>query len=155
MKMKKWLLGIVAMIGLSSPAFADSFGVRLGFPGLGAQYTSGESFRLAAYVNPYAFSIGFGAQGDLILGKIAALGGISDLNAYYGAGVHAGFFGASSLVSVINIGVQGTAWVEYQITPTLSAFWDVTVGPEFRLGDAPFGGFGFWVGSAVGVNLKI
>jgi hypothetical protein len=164
--MKKKLGMLVAMFALlNTSALADSFGVRLGYP-LGVQYTSGESFRISGYVNPF-FGLGIGIQGDLILGSIKSLANTEGLNLYYGAGANAGYYtyanGSIFSYSYLNIGVQGTGWVEYSLTPTLSVFVDASVGIDYGislgstgvLGATTFGGISPYYGGALGLNFKL
>jgi hypothetical protein len=164
--MKKKLGMLVAMFALfNTSALADSFGVRLGYP-LGVQYTSGESFRIAGYVSPF-FGLGIGVQGDLILGSIKKVGGVNDLNVYYGAGANAGYFtyslGSTYSYSYLNLGVQGTGWIEYSITPTLSVFLDASLGIDYGIGlggsgaltGINYGGIAPYYGGAFGLNFKL
>jgi hypothetical protein len=163
--MKKKLGMLVVMFALfNTSALADSFGVRLGYP-LGVQYTSGESFRIAGYISPF-FGLGLGVQGDLILGSIKNVGGVDNLSVYYGAGAHAGYytysFGSTYSYSYANIGAQGTAWIEYGFTPTLSVFLDASLGIDYgiQLGTTgvytgTYGGFGGYYATALGLNFKL
>ena len=163
--MKKKLGMLVAMFALfNTSALADSFGVRLGYP-LGVQYTSGESFRIAGYVSPF-FGLGLGVQGDLILGSIKKVGGVDELNAYYGAGVHAGYytysFGSVYSYSYVNVGAQGTGWLEYSLTPTLSVFLDASLGIDYGIPlgitgvyTGAYGGLNGYYGGALGLNFKL
>jgi hypothetical protein len=163
--MKKKLGMLVAMFALfNSSALADSFGVRLGYP-LGVQYTSGESFRIAGYVSPFV-GLGLGVQGDLILGSIKNLAKTEGLNLYYGAGAHAGYytysFGSIYSYSYANVGAQGTGWLEYSFTPTLSVFLDASLGIDYGipLGTTgtylgTYGGLGGYYATALGLNFKL
>jgi hypothetical protein len=163
--MKKKLGMLVAMFALfNTSALADSFGVRLGYP-LGVQYTSGESFRIAGYINPF-LGLGLGVQGDLILGSIKNVGSVDNLNVYYGAGAHVGYYSSSSRFtynySYANIGAQGTAWIEYAFTPTLSAFLDASLGVDFGIPlgasagfTGAYGGFDGYYATALGLNFKL
>jgi hypothetical protein len=164
--MKKKLGMLVAMFALfNSSALADSFGVRLGYP-LGVQYTSGESFRIAGYISPF-FGLGIGVQGDLILGSIKNIGKTEGLNAYYGAGANAGYFtysfGSIYSYSYVNLGVQGTGWLEYSFTPTLSVFLDASLGIDYgialggsgSLAGINYGGIAPYYGGALGLNFKL
>jgi hypothetical protein len=165
--MKKKLGMLVAMFALfNTSALADSFGVRLGYP-LGVQYTSGEAFRISGYVNPF-FGLGIGIQGDLILGSIKKLANTEGLNLYYGAGANAGYYTYSAFnnlysYSYLNVGVQGTGWVEYALTPTLSVFVDASVGIDYgvSLGSSGvltginYGGIAPYYGGALGLNFKL
>jgi hypothetical protein len=164
--MKKKLGMLVAMFALfNTSALADSFGVRLGYP-LGVQYTSGESFRISGYVNPF-YGLGIGVQGDLILGSIKDLAKVDGLNLFYGAGANAGYYtyanGSIYSFSYLSLGVQGTGWVEYSLTPTLSVFVDASVGIDYginlsssgALTGINIGGIVPYYGGALGLNFKL
>ena len=162
--MKKKLGMLVAMFALfNSSALADSFGVRLGYP-LGVQYTAGESFRIAGYVNPF-YGLGLGVQGDLILGSIKNLAKVEGLNLYYGAGAHAGYYTYSFLnagYSSFDLGAQGTVWIEYPLTPTISVFGDTSIGIDYGIDlgkyggySTAYGGLGLYSTGAIGFNFKL
>jgi hypothetical protein len=165
--MKKKLGMLIAMFALlNSSALADSFGVRFGFPNLGVQYTSGESFRISGYIYPF-YGLGIGVQGDLILGSIKGLGNTDALNLYYGAGANAGYYTFSSgniySYSYLNVGVQGTGWLEYTLSPTLSAFVDASFGIDYGIAlggtgiltGINYGGITPYYGGAFGLNFKL
>ena len=129
MNIKKWIIGLVAVAGLSSPALADSFGVRLGYP-VGVQYSTsnpgseGSGFRVA--VNSFFYNVL--VQADYMFGRIS-LSDSLPLGLFYGAGAHVGFgFG---FFSGIQVGAQGTIGVEYLIQPGLSAGVDASIGIDF------------------------
>jgi hypothetical protein len=159
--MKKKLGMLVAMFALfNSSALADSFGVRLGYP-LGVQYTSGETFRIAGYINPF---IGL-SVGDLILGSLKDLGNTSGLNLYYGAGANVDYYSYGYLtynLSLLRLGVQGTGWLEYSLTPTLSVFVDASVGIDYgiALSNTVIAGYSYggilpYYAGALGLNFKL
>ncbi len=148
--MKKFIIALIATLGLASPAFADSFGVRLGYP-LGVQYTmdnnlfgAGTGLRVAATL-PYSFNA-VGLQVDAILGKIP-ISSVQGLNAFYGAGLH-GEFG---FASTFGIGAQVTGGLEYGLTNQISIGVDASGGITYWFG----AGILPYYGGALFVNFKI
>ena len=132
MKLKKLLIGLVAFLMFASPSFAQSFGVRLGYP-FGVQYSTGDvgkqgtGFRIA--VGTFFFS-GIEVQADLMLGQIK-LGDGAPLTLFYGAGLHAGY---SFFFGYFGFGPQGTIGLEYVLQKGLSLFFDTSIGVDINLG---------------------
>ena len=151
MKLKKLLIGLIAFLMFASPSFAQSFGVRLGYP-LGVQYSTGDvgkqgtGFRIAIGT---AFFSGIGVQADLMLGQIK-LGDSAPLTLFYGAGLHAGF---SFLFSYFGFGPQGTIGLEYVLQKGISLFVDTSIGVDINLGfSVPVS---LYYAGAFGISFKI
>ena len=150
MKLKKLLIGLVAFLMFASPSFAQSFGIRLGYP-IGIQYSSanpglqGTGFRVA--LETYFFS-GVTLQADIMLGQIQLAKGQLPISLFYGVGPHIslGFGGG------ISAGVQGTIGVELLIQPGLSGFVDFSPGIDFSFSGA---GIFFYYAGAFGLSFKI
>jgi hypothetical protein len=154
MKLKTFLLAAGISVAMASPAFATSFGVRLGYP-LGVQYSTGGAFTketLRISANFYFSSLSI--QGDyLFLRDDLKLQGISGLGYFIGAGVHAGsYIGVYS--GALGIGAQVTGGLEYKINDTLSAFLDTSAGLDFNIGTyyAPL--TPYYAGT-IGINFKL
>jgi hypothetical protein len=155
MKLKKLLIGLIAFLMFASPSFAQSFGVRLGYP-LGVQYSTGDvgqqgtGFRIAAGT---FFFAGIEVQADLMLGQIK-LGDSAPLTLFYGAGLHAGFFFGNALVqSGFSFGPQGTIGLEYVLQKGLSLFVDTSLGLDIVLGSSS--PIQFYYSGAFGISFKI
>ncbi len=133
MKLKKLLIGLIAFLMFASPSFAQSFGVRLGYP-FGVQYSTanvgqqGSGFRVALETSFFA---GLNLQADLMLGRIK-LGDTAPLGLYYGAGAHVGFI----FTGQIFLGLQATIGLEYLLQPGLSLGADFSGGVSFLPGAA-------------------
>ena len=154
--MKKWIIALVAAFGFAaSPAFADSFGVRLGLP-IGVQYQNfnpgeGTGFRIA--LGTYFFQ-NIEAQFDLILGRIP-LGTLDNFTAFYGAGAHAGFWFGYFLGGYFNVGPQVTGGLEYLLQPGLSIGADLSLGLDLQFGNSLVSLIGFYYGGSFFVNFKL
>jgi hypothetical protein len=144
--MKKWLILLVAVLGFSASANAQSFGVRL----LGVQYNTfnpgtGTGLQLGVSTLFYSFDI----EANFLLGRIPLVAD-KKFTFYYGAGLNAGFDGFG--FSTFGFGGHGVLGAEYLLQPTTSI--GVAFHPGVRyylsaLGLRPyFGGFLF-------VNFKI
>jgi hypothetical protein len=169
--MKKILIRTLAFLALSSPAFADSFGVHLTYPlTIGAQYTLdnifGESTALRFWGNVILPTGGFGGlvQVDGFLGRYP-LNPEQTFSAYYGLGGHVGFVtvgsGTFSATGVI-FGFQGTAGIAYDITESMDVFLEGSTGYTFGVASGsvgstsitiPIGGTYYRVGA--GLNFKL
>jgi hypothetical protein len=162
MKLKTFLLAAGVSVAMASPAFADSFGVRLGYP-LGVQYSTGgaftkENLRIAVNLNPF-LGLGIGAQGDwyFLQDDIATVKG---LNYKVGAGPQASFYSFGSLLysyTYFSVGAHVSGGLEYKLSDTLSAFVDTAAGLDFRFGD--FGTYASFIGpfygGSIGLNFKL
>jgi hypothetical protein len=151
MKLKKLLIGLIAFLMFASPSFAQSFGIRLGYP-VGVQYSSanpgkqGTGFRVALET---FFFANVQVQADLMLGQIELAKG-TPLTLFYGAGLHAGFGFAASYFYV---GPQVTLGLEYLLQPSISLFLDWSLGLDLQFG---FGNLiGFYYGGAFGISFKV
>ncbi|HEX2865188.1 MAG TPA: hypothetical protein VHN99_11510 [Deinococcales bacterium] len=145
--MKKLLAGAVVVLGLSSLASvadAASFGIRTGWPSLlGVQYTMDDNAGLRLIAGTTFGNLA--VQGDYLMHM--PLSTVQNLSLYYGGGANADiFFGGS-----ISFGVQGTFGVEYAFTPTLSAFWDASLGLDYNT----LFGIGAFYGTGVGINFRV
>jgi hypothetical protein len=129
MKLKKLLIGLIAFLMFASPSFAQSFGVRLGYP-FGVQYSTagvgqqGSGFRIALET---AFFAGINLQADLMLGRVPLGGKGVPLSLYFGAGAHVGFIFTGNFF----VGAQGTIGLEYVLQPTISLGVDFSGGISF------------------------
>jgi hypothetical protein len=153
MKLKKLLIGLVAFLMFASPSFAQSFGVRLGFP-IGVQYSSanpglqGTGFRVALETS---FFLDVNLQADLMLGQIELSKG-TPLTLFYGAGLHAGFI----FLGWFDVGAQGTIGLEYLLQPGISLFVDASLGLSFNFGTlVGVGLISPYFGGAFGVSFKL
>ncbi len=151
MKLKKLLIGLIAFLMFASPSFAQSFGIRLGYP-IGIQYSSanpgnqGTGFRIA--LESFFFA-NIGIQGDLMLGQIE-LTKNAPLTLFYGVGLHAGLGFAGSYFYV---GPQGTIGLEYLLQPSISLFLDWSLGLDLQFGLGNL--IGFYYGGAFGISFKV
>jgi hypothetical protein len=153
MKLKKLLIGLIAFLMFASPSFAQSFGVRLGYP-IGVQYSTanpgkqGTGFRIA--VESFFF-INVEVQADLMFGQIELAKG-TPLTLFYGAGLHAGFV----FLGWVEIGAQGTVGLEYLLQPGLSLFLDASLGISLNLGTpVGIGLISPYYGGAFGISFKV
>lgn len=153
MKLKKLLIGLIAFLMFASPSFAQSFGVRLGYP-IGVQYSTanpgkqGTGFRIA--VESFFF-LNVEVQADLMFGQIELAQG-TPLTLFYGAGLHAGFF----FLGWVDVGAQGTVGLEYLLQPGLSLFLDASFGLSFNLGTpVGVGLISPYFGGSFGISFKI
>jgi hypothetical protein len=165
MKLKTMLLATTVALGLASPAFADSFGVRLGSP-LSVQYSGGggfadEKFRVGAGL--FGFS-GIGVYGDYFLDRLP-LSKVNnyDLSLAYGAGA-SGFFGSYGVfgasVSYFSLGVHGIGMLELPFSSAISGFLDFNVGVAYdivttNVSGVSYGGLRPNFGGSIGVNFKL
>jgi hypothetical protein len=166
MKLKKLLIGLVAFLMFASPSFAQSFGVRLGYP-LGVQYSTanpgkqGSGFRIAVGTS---FFLDVEAQADLMLGQVQLSKGATPFSLFYGVGLHAGYnfgYGFLNVPGFLFLGPQGTIGLELLLQPGLSLFVDTSLGLSINLGGTfpdgtryiPF--ISFYYSGALGVSFKI
>jgi hypothetical protein len=160
MKKSLTMLAAVAVATLSSSAFADSFGVRLGYP-LGIQYTAENSFgkekdlRISGTFSPYYGDLEIGVQADYLINK--PLGDTKGLNFFYGGGVHINLatFGSYSAFAP---GGQFTAGLEFKLDKTLSIFLDTSVGASFYTGSYyyyRYSGLQPYYAGSLGLNFKL
>jgi hypothetical protein len=163
MKLKKLLIGLIAFLMFASPSFAQSFGVRLGFP-IGVQYSSanpgnqGTGFRVALETS---FFLDVVLQADLMLGQIQLSKGQLPISLFYGAGVHVGL--GFNPVSVLVLkggffaGVQGTIGLELLVQPGLSLFVDTSLGLDVYFSNfgSAFSPIGFYYAGAFGISFKV
>lgn len=152
--MKRFLVGSVAVLGLSSAALADTYvGARVGYPGLGAQFgvsdalLPGLGFRLRATALPFsAGGPGFGGGLDLLFTIPVGLLGVSP---YVGAGAAFTYAPATAgAAPQFQVGAEAVGGAEFRPFPFLGVFAEVTPGVTFSPSFA-FSGFGV----AAGVNL--
>jgi hypothetical protein len=150
--MKKFIFAVIGLIALGSTGFADSFGVRLGFP-LGIQYNTfdpGQGTGFRASLNTFIFRSTL--QGDYIFGRVENLADINNLSLYYGGGLHVGIWNGSNTGPTSFFGgVQATTGVEYIIQPGVSAFVDLGGAVSYFLRSKAFD---YYAALSAGVNFK-
>jgi hypothetical protein len=160
MKLKKLLIGLIAFLMFASPSFAQSFGVRLGYP-LGVQYSTanpgkqGSGFRIALETSFFA---DITLQADLMFGQIQLSKGATPISLFYGAGAHVGLgFGTFFFRSGVYAGVQGTIGLELLLQPGLSVFVDTSLGLDIYFSNfgTGFSPIGFYYAGALGLSFKI
>jgi opacity protein-like surface antigen len=161
MKKSLTLLAAVAVATLSSSAFADSFGVRFGYP-LGIQYTAENSFgkekdlRISGAVLPLGGLFLGEVQGDYLINK--PLGDTKGLNLFYGGGAHISFLSGYGS-TLFAPGGQFTGGLEFKLDKTLSIFLDTSVGVSYYVGSYGFIGYdlgiGYYTRGALGLNFKL
>jgi hypothetical protein len=146
--MKKFLILLVAILGISASANAQSFGVRL----IGVQYNTfdpGKGTGLQVALSTFFF-----AGVDLEVNYIIGRENLSDdrkFTFYYGAGVHAGFLGFG--FNQLSFGAHGVLGLEYLLQPTISIGFGVHPGVSINPGFVfPVT---FYYGGLFFVNFKI
>ena len=145
--MRKILIVLAIVLGLSASASAQSFGVKL----IGVQYNSfnpgrGDGLQIALST----LFISFDLEVNYIIGR-TYLDSSRDFSFFYGAGAHAGFLGFFSF-GALGFGAHGIIGLEYLIQPTLSVGVSLHPGISFYtqgLGVLPYFGGGLFL------NFKI
>jgi hypothetical protein len=143
--MKKLLIVLVAFLGLAMPASAQSFGVKL----IGVQYNTfdpGQGTGLQFTLGTLFVSTDF--EVNYILGRMP-LSSDNKLTLFYGAGVHAGFFGFFGFGSALGFGAHGMIGVDYLLQPNLAIGVGINPGVSFYLG-----GVGIWYYAGGGLHLQ-
>ncbi len=139
--MKKVFLLMVAVFGIQSWAFADSFGVHFNFTQLslgsiGLQYAFGNVFgegndlRFRVNVNAISGVFGVNLQVDSLWNAIT-IDQEGLFGAYYGGGLTLGYANASSgssSATVVVVGGQATLGLSYLIVPSIQAFVELSGG---------------------------
>ncbi len=145
--MRKILIVLAIVLGLSASASAQSFGVKL----LGVQYNTfdpGRGTGLQVALSTLFFS--FDLEVNYIIGRET----ISDdrkFSLFYGAGAHAGFLGFFSF-GAIGFGAHGIVGLEYLIQPSTSI--GVSLHPGISFYTQGFGVLPYF-GGGLFVNFKI
>jgi hypothetical protein len=145
--MKKFLILLVAILGISASANAQSFGVKL----IGAQYNTfnpGSGTGLQVALSTLFFS--FDLEVNYIIGR-QTLGTDRDLTFFYGAGAHAGFLGFFTF-GTVGFGAHGIIGLEYRFQPTTSIGVSLHPGISFYTGGV---GILPYFGGGLFVNFKI
>jgi hypothetical protein len=167
--MKKYVITLLVLLSLSSPAFADSFGVHLTYPlTIGAQYTIDNVFGADTALRFWGTAVLGGAVGgvlqvDSMLGRYA-LTPENTFAIYYGLGGHVGFVTAGSgSVSATGVifGFQGTGGLSYTLAQNMDVFLEGSAGYSLGFASAtvgstsvtlPIGGNFYRIGG--GLNFK-
>ncbi len=150
--MKKWLILLVAILGFSASANAQSFGVKF----IGVQYNTfnpGVGTGLQITLSTLFFS--FDVEGNFILGRIP-LTADKKFTLYYGAGLNAGFLGFFSF-GAFGFGGHGVLGLEYLLQPSTSIGVALHPGIRYYLtGSVNNAGFiSPYFGGSLFVNFKI
>ncbi len=136
--MKKFLIAFIVFLGFATSANAQSFGVRLGFPNIGVEYTTyspgeGTGLKFAIGIAPFTSGVfSAGVSADLVVGRFAPYEIIPMFTVYYGAGAGAQFL-SKGTASGLLIDVHLVLGAEFILSPTL------TIGAE----ESPGVGVGF------------
>ncbi len=145
--MRKVLIILAIVLGLSASANAQSFGVKL----LGVQYNTfdpGRGTGLQIALSTLFFS--FDLEGNYIIGR-ETLSADRAFSLFYGAGVHAGFVGFFSF-GVFGFGAHGIIGLEYLLQPGLSLGVSLHPGISFYLNNV---GILPYFGGGLFLNFKI
>jgi hypothetical protein len=145
--MKKWLIALVAFLGLAAPAHAQSFGVKL----IGIEYNTfdpGQGTGLQFTLGTLFFSTDL--EVNYILGRMP-LGSDPKLTLFYGAGAHVGFFGLFTF-STLGFGAHGVVGIDYLLQPNLALGVAFHPGLSFYTNNI---GLGFYAGGGVHLQFKI
>jgi hypothetical protein len=146
--MKKFLILLVAILGISASANAQSFGVKL----IGVQYNTfdpGKGSGLQVALSTLFFS--FDLEVNYIIGR-ETLSDDKKFTFFYGAGAHAGFLGFFTF-GEFGFGAHGIVGLEYLIQPRTSI--GVSLHPGFSIfPGSPIPVF-FYYGGGLFVNFKI
>jgi hypothetical protein len=148
--MKKFLILLVAILGISASANAQSFGVKL----IGVQYNTfdpGKGSGLQVALSTLFFSF------DLEVNYIIGRENLSDdrkFTFFYGAGAHAGFLGVFTF-GTFGVGAHGIVGLEYLIQPSLSLGVSLHPGLSIYFGSGVGTFVSPYFGGGLFVNFKI
>lgn len=162
--MKKLVLGLVAVLGLSAPALAQSYvGVKAGYPGVGLHFgvqnaiTADLGFRISAsYGLP--FFLPAGASNILIEGDVTyrlPMSGTPGLSAYVGAGPAISLWNDGTTGGT-SFGVGFLGGIEYSVMPNISVFFEANPAYFFQplYGTTPTMAVNFNFAGGLGVNYR-
>lgn len=142
--MKKVLILLVAILGISASANAQSFGVKL----IGVQYNTFDPGRGSGLqVALSTLFISFDLEVNYIIGR-EYLSDDRKFSFFYGAGAHVGFLGFFTFGQV-GFGAHGIVGLEYLIQPStsigVSLHPGISIYPGFILPVGPYFGGGLFV----------
>ncbi len=128
--MRKILIVLAIVLGLSASASAQSFGVKL----LGVQYNTFDPGRgTGLQIALSTLFIDTTLEVNLILGR-EYLSDDRKLSLYYGAGAHVGFLGFFGFGGAFGVGAHGVIGLEYLLQPSTSIGVSLHPGVTFYLG---------------------
>ena len=147
--MRKILVILAIVLGLSASANAQSFGIRL----IGVQYNTFDPGRgTGLQVSLSTLFVDTTLEVNLLLGR-EYLGDDRKFSLYYGAGAHVGFLGFFGIGGAFGFGAHGVVGLEYLLQPSTSIGLSLHPGITFYPGSA----FGVLphIGGGIFVNFKI
>ncbi|MFN3266632.1 MAG: hypothetical protein ACK41E_07310 [Deinococcales bacterium] len=148
--MKKWFILVVAILGISASANAQSFGVKL----IGVQYNTFDPGRGSGLqVALSTLFVSFDLEVNYIIGR-EILSDDKKFSFFYGAGAHAGFLGFFSF-GTFGVGAHGIVGLEYLIQPSTSIGVSLHPGISVYFGNiiGPF--VSPYFGGGLFVNFRI
>jgi hypothetical protein len=114
--MKKFLILLVAILGISASANAQSFGIKL----IGVQYNTFDPGRgTGLQIALSTLFVNTSLEVNYIFGR-ENLSDDRKLSLFYGAGGHAGFLGFFGIGGAFGFGAQAVVGIEYLLQPSTS-----------------------------------
>lgn len=148
--MKKILVMLLVVLGLSASANAQSFGVKF----IGVQYNTFDPGRgTGLQIALSTFFVSTDLEVNYLIGR-TYLDTAKDFSLFYGAGGHVGFLGFFGIGGVFGVGAHGVIGLEYLLQPSISIGVSVHPGVTFYFGNGgafPF----FYYNGGLFINFRI